>query len=45
MWQSGVRSCIMPEVPTHLVQESNAGTGRNEDYERAYQPLSKNGIV
>ena len=25
-WQSGVRSCIMPGMPTHLVQELNVGT-------------------
>ena len=25
-WQSCVRSCIMPGLPTHLVQESNDGT-------------------
>ena len=25
-WQSGVRSCIMPGLPTHLVQELNVGT-------------------
>ena len=24
--QSGVRSCIMPGLPTHLVQELNVGT-------------------
>ena len=24
-WQSGVRSCIMPRLPTHLVQELNVG--------------------
>ena len=25
-WQSGARSCIMPGLPTHLVQELNVGT-------------------
>ena len=25
-WQSRVRSCIMPGLPTHLVQELNVGT-------------------
>ena len=25
-WQSGVRSCIMPRLPTHLVQELYIGT-------------------
>ena len=25
-WQSGVRLCIMPGLPTHLVQELNGGT-------------------
>ena len=25
-WQSGLRSCIMPPLPTHLVQELNVGT-------------------
>ena len=25
-WQSGVRSCIIPGLPTHLVQELNAST-------------------
>ena len=26
MWQPGMRSCIMPGLLTHLVQELNAGT-------------------
>ena len=25
-WRSGVRSCIVPGLPTHLVQELNVGT-------------------
>ena len=25
-WQSGVRSCIMPRLPTHLVQILTVGT-------------------
>ena len=25
-WQSGVRLCVMVRLPTHLVQELNAGT-------------------
>ena len=25
-WQSGVQSCIMPRLPTHLVQDLNVGT-------------------
>ena len=25
-WQSGMRSCILPDLPTHLVQELNVGT-------------------
>ena len=25
-WQSGMRSCIMPGLPTHLVQELDVGT-------------------
>ena len=25
-WQWGVRSCIMPVLPMHLVQELNVGT-------------------
>ena len=25
-WQSGVQSCIMPGLPTHLVQELNIDT-------------------
>ena len=25
-WQSGLRSCIMPGLPAHLVHEFNAGT-------------------
>ena len=27
-WQSGVQSCIMAGLPTHLVQELNIGTIR-----------------
>ena len=27
-WQSGVRSCIIPGMPTYLVQESDIGTVR-----------------
>ena len=27
-WRSGVRSCIMPGLPTHIVHELNAGTVR-----------------
>ena len=26
LWQSGVWSCIMPRMPTHLVQELHVGT-------------------
>ena len=25
-WESGVRPCVMPGLPTHLMQELNAGT-------------------
>ena len=33
-WQSGMRLCIMPKLPVHVVQELNVGTVFLSEYYR-----------